>query len=453
MDGFSRVLMTADPKLGAAYLTMAQAAGVKDKEPFHLVMNEGAPSKHAKAVKEQFAKKGLDWRNHLPSQINYLEVSKLSNGLKSDGAMVDKEKGGRFRYAMTPEGLHEGLTRYTKQTKEKDTAFNRFKNTSPDGQKIRNEAQVNIIQTLLTGDNKSYWFDAINSLDIVFGGVNRLSPQSGFGFFSDNILASNSRFGGAGQIQGTTNATVAEQKQEIEIQPLEVFTRTLKLAPDATGDMNAYIEAVIASGGQQMISAQEATKNIVEREIYGSIVNETGASVDNNLFSSILPGVSSPSGLNGANIFQFIQNFGIALRLFSEGEHNMRPKDLVVPVEDYWLLTTTLSAAFSSAASSQLGFAITPIQYIEQNLNMNVVPSNALGEASNQLRTWLVTSEAINNPNRHPTYGMMHVDEGSLYYNFSGVRFTAPQTAPVHAMRYSEVAFYRRRAWATFTWT
>ena len=109
-----------------------------------------------------------------------------------------------------------------------------------------------------------------------------------------------------------------------------------------------------------------------------------------------------------------MQNLGLKLKLFAADGLNARGKDLIVPVEDYWVLTSTLVAAFSSGASQNFGFAMTPLQYLEETLRINVVPSNNLGDGAGQLKTWMISSEAIQNPNQHPTYGLMHVDEGSL---------------------------------------
>lgn len=445
MTSFSRVGMTGDPKLAAAYLVMAKSKGLKDDEPFHVIHNEAAPSKAGLAVFDEYAKQGIDPVETLPSQIKFMDIQTLKNG--KDGTLYSES--GRFTHAMTIGDIEKNLDKYMSDRKSFDRAFDRSPGSS---QRMRNEA-IDIIRSLLTSENESFWFDAYNSLDMAFGGKNRLKPADGFGFFSDSALAANSRFSGAGQVQGTSNSSIAEQKQELAIRELAIRTRAIKLAPDAKGSMNGYISSIISAGGRQMVSAQAATKSVVEKETYQSILDTTTESVSNNLFSAILPGVNSPADLNGQNIFEWIQNFGLFLKLFSTDGGNARAKDLIIPIEDYWIITSTLVAAFSSGAASNMGFAITPLEYLENQLGVNVYPTNALGNGADQVKSWMISSEAMHEPNAKPTYGMLYVDEGSLYYGFSGLNFTIPQTAPVNAMRYSEIAYYRRKAWATLSWT
>ena len=142
---------------------------------------------------------------------------------------------------------------------------------------------------MLTSENQSWWFDAVTALDVAFDGPNRLAPNAQFGFFSDQILAANSRFAGAGQNQGTTNSAIAEQQQQVITAPLNIDTKAIKLAPDPQGSMNPYISAVLKSGGRQMISANAGTKQLIEYQVFSEIM--AAPSVLKPGFASILSGV------------------------------------------------------------------------------------------------------------------------------------------------------------------
>ena len=116
---FSRVGMTADPKLAAAYLTMANHAGVGKDEPFHVVLNEGCPTKEGAHVIDSYLKQGEDAAKHLPSQIRYMGIAKMKNG--EDGTVRDASGG--YQFAMTPGEIENQLDHYAGQRKQFKTAF------------------------------------------------------------------------------------------------------------------------------------------------------------------------------------------------------------------------------------------------------------------------------------------------------------------------------------------
>ena len=328
---FDTLAGTRDSRKAAFIHEMATRAGLSNEDHFHVRYMAHVPSKLGNEIAEEWKNSGLKVSSELKNC--HIEKVKFANSTFSN------DRGQYFQTAMSLPRLEKDLTE-GKETASLSNTVSRGGLAGSHAAKtsLSNAKSLNIITTLLTGENTALYGLPINSLDLMFSDYNRLAPQNDFGFFSDQIAVANRLYAGSGLDQGTSSGAIAQQRQKLELEQLDIQTRTLMIEPPAIGEMNDYAETVVRRFDESYLSAQINTMAAVEREVYGDIIGYSGDAVETRAFSTILSGVADPSGLTSENGFNFVQSLGQFFAIFSENKLNSQPKKMAVPVEDYWRL-------------------------------------------------------------------------------------------------------------------